>query len=86
MSYNRVENNVPVCIFYSTDVDSQVIDIVDKATQDNSHDSLKSAATSRLPDSRKKCVQQRLSRVELGDCTPSASSPHAISSRRNQTG
>ncbi|VUZ44705.1 unnamed protein product [Hymenolepis diminuta] len=81
MGYNRAKNNVPVCVFYPTDVDSQVIDIVDKVTQDNSDDPLKSAVISRPSVSRKNRFQQRLSRAELGDCTPSAFSPHAISSR-----
>ncbi|KAM3174949.1 hypothetical protein ACTXT7_009511 [Hymenolepis weldensis] len=86
MGNNQAENNLPVSVFCSTDIDLQVINIVDKATEDNSHDTLKSVVISRLSDSRKKSVQQRFLGVELGDCIPSASSPHAISSRRNQTG
>ncbi|VUZ43913.1 unnamed protein product, partial [Hymenolepis diminuta] len=58
----QAENNVPT---------AEVIDIVDKAPEDNSYDTLKKAVISRLSDSQEKRVQQLLLQVELGDRTPS---------------
>ncbi|VUZ50070.1 unnamed protein product, partial [Hymenolepis diminuta] len=54
-----------------TDVAAVVIDIVHKAPEDNSYDTLKKVIIGRLSDPQEKRVQQLLLQAELGDRTPS---------------
>ncbi|VUZ53432.1 unnamed protein product [Hymenolepis diminuta] len=54
-----------------TDAAAVVIDVANRAPEDNSYGTLKRAVISRLSESQEKRVHQLLLQVELGDRTPS---------------